>query len=79
MRFEIGKFYRLGEPGGRVMHVVGRADTMQYGRCLVAEEPGYANLLPVGEDETAAQGWVETTSEEWTSGRRVGAAVNGTC
>lgn len=61
--FEIGKFYK--HSGGRCMHIVGEANTTVYGWCLVAEEIGYDNLLPIGRREGYTVNWVEIDQKEW--------------
>lgn len=67
MRFEVGKFYK--HSGSGFVHIVGRANTTMWGDCLVAETAGHGNseLMPVGDDEVAAQNWSEATREEWES------------
>jgi len=66
MVFEIGKYYK--HSGGGMMHIVSAGKTTLYGWCLIAEEHGGCNLLPVGSDETAAQNWSETTEADWMTG-----------
>jgi hypothetical protein len=67
MVFEIGKYYRH-TGGGGVMHIVSGAKTTQYGWCLIAEEHGYPNLLPIGSDEQSAVNWKEIDEADWMSG-----------
>lgn len=65
MRFEIGKFYKHN--GGSYLHILGRVKTTLWDDCLVAEEAGRGEnaLVPVGEDEGAAENWTETTYDDW--------------
>ena len=48
-----------------MLSILGEVETTLYGKCLVAEESGSANLYPVGMDETNAVNWKESTKEEW--------------
>jgi hypothetical protein len=66
MKFEIGKYYK--HTGGGMMHVVSAAKTTMYGWCLIAEEHGGSNLIPIGSDEVSALNWTEATKEEWLAG-----------
>jgi len=63
MRFEEGKYYRHNS--GNMMHIVGRAMTTGYGECLIREETNGADLVPIGEDEDAAQNWVGVSRADW--------------
>jgi hypothetical protein len=63
MQFEIGKYYT--HPSGEQMSIVGEVETTLYGKCLIAESSGYADLKPVGKDESSAENWAEISKEEW--------------
>jgi len=58
MKFQIGKYYQHGT--GRVISIIGTANTFFHGSCLLAEEEG-GGLTPVGVDEDAAQNWHEVS------------------
>jgi hypothetical protein len=58
MKFKIGKYYQHGT--GRVISIIGTANTFFHGSCLLAEEED-GRLMPVGEDEDAAQYWHEVS------------------
>lgn len=63
-RFEIGKVYR--HASGHYMKIVGSAQTMAWGWCLLGEEQGSRNLIPVGTGDSGyMQNWVKATDEEW--------------
>jgi len=66
MQFEVGKHYR--HSGGGIIHIVGSAKTTLYGWCLIAEEHGNANLIPIGIGHGFSDNWKETTEEDWLSG-----------
>lgn len=58
MKFQIGKYYQHGS--GRVISIIGQANTFFHGACLIAEEE-VGRLIPVGTDEDAAQHWREVS------------------
>ena len=58
MKFQIGKYYQHGS--GRVISIIGQANTFFHGAGLLAEEEG-GHLIPVGTDEDAAQHWREVS------------------
>ena len=65
MRFEVGKYYKHASLG-KVMHIV--SYTTIWGGCLMGEEHGSDHLHPIGQDETSAENWFETTEEAWVEG-----------
>lgn len=62
-RFEIGKVFR--HPSGKLIKIVGQVKTVAYGTTLVGEDMNCSNLLPVGDDEVAAEHWWEVKESEW--------------
>jgi hypothetical protein len=60
--FELGKYYE--HTAGDKLHVCGVCATHTYGKCLVAEDDR-GKLIPVGEDEHAAENYREITKEEF--------------
>jgi hypothetical protein len=63
MVFEQGKYY--SHPSGEQMSIVGEVETTLYGKCLMAESNKYANIKPVGKDESNAENWSEISKDEW--------------
>ena len=61
--FQIGHVY--AHQTGRLMRVVGEVETTGYGRVLVGEESSSSNLIPLGRDATASQGWREVKLVTW--------------
>lgn len=59
MKFEVGKYYQHND--GSVMHILSSVNncTGYFNPCLVGEEPGSANFLPIGTDKTSAENWKE--------------------
>lgn len=62
MVFEIGKYYK--HSGGGMLHIVSSAKTTMWGWTTIAETND-ARLQPVGNDETSATNYIESTEEEW--------------
>jgi len=65
MVFNVGKYYK--HTAGTMIHIIGAAKTTLYGWTLLAEEAGYGNFKPIGQDESSAVNWMETTKEDWMS------------
>lgn len=62
INFGLGKYYE--HTTGHKLHVCGVCSTHAYGKCLVAEDD-LGKLVPVGEDEYAAENYHEITREEF--------------
>ena len=58
MVFQYGKTYKSNS--GKVISIVGVADTKMFGKCLVAEEE-YGQLSPVGQETEYTVNWHEVT------------------
>ena len=56
MVFQYGKTYQ--HTTGTTLKIVGVADTHIHGKCLIAEDE-YGELIPVGQDESHAQNYIE--------------------
>ena len=63
MNFEVGKCYK--HTTGTMMHVLCETETILYGRCLVAEEAGKNDLIPIGKGEEYADNWTCIPIEEF--------------
>jgi len=61
--FQIGHYYK--HTTGKRMHIVGEADTYQYGQCLVGEVAGEPDMIPVGMHEENFRNWTEITEKEF--------------
>ena len=59
MVFQYGKTYK--HISGKVITIVGVAETHMYGKCLVAEDE-HGQLSPVGQNEENAVNWQEVSS-----------------
>lgn len=55
MNFEVGKCYKHST--GAMIHVLCEVETMMYGKCLVAEEAGKTDLIPIGKGDGYAENW----------------------
>jgi hypothetical protein len=68
MVFQYGKTYRhLGT--GRVLSMVGVADTRVHGKCLIGEDYG-GNLTPISQDEAATLNYEEVTDAPTDDARK---------
>jgi len=64
MKFELGKCYK--HSGGRMMKIVGTAQSYIYGLCLIGENIGNTERFQsVGTDTSNAICWHEITEKEW--------------
>ena len=54
IKFKIGNYYQ--HAGGKVMHIIGEANTFFHGATLLGED-AYGRLSPIGKDKDAAMGW----------------------
>lgn len=62
MKFKANKYYR--HTTGRIMHTLKKANTMMWGKTLIAED--LQGLTSVGTDsDSYAINWRETTKAEW--------------
>ena len=59
MVFQYGKVYKHSTGG--TLRIVGVADTHVHGKCLVGEDD-LGNLIPIGQDESAAVNYIEVTA-----------------
>ena len=59
MIFQYGKTYKHNS--GKVITIVGVADTHTYGKCLIAEDE-YGQLSPVGQEDENTVNWQEVNS-----------------
>lgn len=63
MAFKLGGCYKHEEAGR--MRIVGEVETLTWGKSFVGESEWVPHLIPVGKDESYAEGWVEIDLGEW--------------
>ena len=61
MIFRYGKTYKHNS--GKVITIVGVADTHTYGKCLIAEDE-YGQFSPIGQEDENTVNWQEVNSND---------------
>lgn len=61
MVFELGKTYVFTD--GKKMKIIGLADSVAYGKCLIGEDDR-GNFIPVGDKEENTVNWKEYEENE---------------